>query len=109
MNETSPGRTTVLQGYALSALSVIVILAAWEGVARAKLVPDLFLPPVSAVLFAFREDVADGSLPADLAISLYRAFAGLLIAGIAGVGAGIAMARFTVLRWFFDPFISLAF
>jgi len=98
-----------LKSYALSTLTVGVILIAWESAARAKLVPDLFLPSVSAVLVALRGGIADGSLPLDLGVSLYRAFAGLLLAAVVGVAAGIAMARSALTRWFLDPFISLAF
>ena len=102
-------QTNLLRSYALSTLSVGVILLAWEGAARAKLAPDLFLPSVSAVLIALRDGIADGSLPLDLGISLYRAFAGLLLAGVVGVAAGVAMARSALTRWFLDPFIGLAF
>ena len=98
-----------LRSYALSTLSIGVILIAWESVARAKLVPELFLPSVSAVLLALRDGIADRSLPIDLGVSLFRAFAGLLIASVVGVAAGIAMARSALIRWFLDPFVSLAF
>src|SRR6185437_8414080 len=71
MSDDTTGRTIALRSYALSTLTVVVILVAWEVVARAKLVPDLFLPSVSAVLLAFRNGIADNSLPTDLWISLY--------------------------------------
>jgi ABC-type nitrate/sulfonate/bicarbonate transport system permease component len=109
MNGERAARANVLRGYALSTLSVAVILIAWEGAARAKLVPDLFLPSVSAVLIALRDGIADGSLPLDLGVSLYRAFAGLFLASVVGVAAGITMARSAPIRWFLDPFIGLAF
>ena len=109
MSDAAGERTNRLRGHALSILSVGVILIAWEAAARAKLVPDLFLPSVSAVLIALRDGIADGSLPLDLGVSLYRAFAGLLLASFVGVAAGIAMARSTLIRWFLDPFVGLAF
>jgi ABC-type nitrate/sulfonate/bicarbonate transport system permease component len=109
MSDTPQGRKALVASYLLSTLSVAFILIAWEMAGRAKLVPDLFLPSVSAVFFALRGGVVDGSLLLDLGISLYRAFAGLLIASVVGVGLGITMARSTFVRWFFDPFISLAF
>lgn len=109
MSAEPAGQPNLLKGYALSILTVGVILIAWESAARAKLVPELFLPSVSAVLIALRSGIADGSLPLDLGVSLYRAFAGLALAGIVGVAAGIAMARSALIRWFLDPFIGLAF
>jgi ABC-type nitrate/sulfonate/bicarbonate transport system permease component len=53
--------------------------------------------------------VADGSLPSDLLISLFRAFTGLCGAAIVGVVLGIAMARSRLIHWMFDPVIALAF
>ena len=109
MNDKGAEPTNNLRSYALSTLTVGVVLIAWEAAARAKLVPDLFLPSVSAVLIALRDGIADGSLPVDLGVSLYRAFAGLLLASVVGVAAGVAMARNALTRWFLDPFIGLAF
>jgi ABC-type nitrate/sulfonate/bicarbonate transport system permease component len=109
MSTEQAGQANLLKSYALSALSIGVILVAWEGAARAKFVPDLFLPSVSAVLTALRGGIADGSLPLDLGVSLYRAFAGLLLASVVGIAAGIAMARSALIRWFLDPFIGVAF
>src|SRR5436190_20820155 len=109
MNGKVSERTSALRGYALSTLTIAVLLIAWETVARAKLVPDLFLPSVSAVLVALRDGIADRSLPIDLGVSLYRAFAGLMLASVVGVAAGIAMAQSRLIRWFLDPFIGLAF
>jgi ABC-type nitrate/sulfonate/bicarbonate transport system permease component len=108
MNSNASERTT-LHGYLLSTVTVVVILVAWEAAARAKLVPELFLPSVTAVLIALRDEISDLSLPSDLGISLYRAFSGLLLASIIGVAAGVAMARSSLVRWFLDPFIGLAF
>lgn len=108
MNSNAGERTT-LPGYVLSTVTVVVILIAWEAAARAKLVPELFLPSVTSVLIALRDEISDLSLPNDLGISLYRTFSGLLLASIIGVAAGIAMARSAMVRWFLDPFIGLAF
>jgi ABC-type nitrate/sulfonate/bicarbonate transport system permease component len=109
MTGRAAGQANLMRGYALSTLSVVVILVAWEGAARAKLVPELFLPSVSAVLIALRIGIADGTLPIDLGVSLYRAFAGLLLASVVGVAAGIAMARSALTRWFLEPLIGVAF
>src|SRR5437879_2633018 len=79
-----------------SIASVAVVLVAWQAAAALKLTPPLFLPPVTAVGAALVDTTADGSLPLDLAVSLYRAFAGLALAMLAGVALGIAMARSAV-------------
>jgi ABC-type nitrate/sulfonate/bicarbonate transport system permease component len=102
-------RKRLLTGYLLSTLSVALVLIVWESAARSKIVPDLFLPSFSAVIFTLRDTIADGTLLLDLAVSLYRAFAGLALAIVVGVALGIMMARSSLVRWFFDPFIRLAF
>ena len=58
-----------------------------ELAARLKLAPALFLPSVTTVIVTLADLIGDGSLPLDLAISLYRAFAGLALATLVGGGA----------------------
>src|SRR5262249_4983882 len=89
--------------------SIVFILAAWEAAAQLKLTPPLFLPSVTAVIAALAETIADGSLPVDLAVSLYRTFAGLALATLSGVALGIAMARSALVRWLVDPLVALGF
>jgi ABC-type nitrate/sulfonate/bicarbonate transport system permease component len=92
-----------------SMVSVLVVLGAWELAARLNLTPVLFLPPVTTVVATLADLIRDGSLPLDLAVSLYRAFAGLALATVVGVALGIAMARSRWLRWLLDPLIALGF
>ena len=91
------------------AISVIGVLSAWEMAARLKLAPPLFLPAVSAVIAQIGASIGDGSLPADLLISLGRTFTGLALAMVAGVFTGIAMAQSRPLHWLLDPLVSLGF
>ena len=92
-----------------STISVLMIVVAWEAVARAGLVSSLFLPPFTKVMSEWWAVCADGSLPLDLGVSLSRAAVGLMLATAIGVPIGIAMARNRVLHWLFDPVIALAF
>jgi ABC-type nitrate/sulfonate/bicarbonate transport system permease component len=92
-----------------SLISVLTIVAVWEAAARAGLASPLFLPAFTKVLGEWWSVCADGSLPGDLFISLFRAAAGLLLATLIGVPLGIAMARNRLLHWMFDPVIALAF
>lgn len=92
-----------------SLISVLTIIVVWEAVARAGLASPLFLPAFTKVLGEWWSVCADGSLPADLFTSLFRAAAGLLLATSIGVPLGIAMARHRLLHWMFDPVIALAF
>jgi ABC-type nitrate/sulfonate/bicarbonate transport system permease component len=93
----------------LSVGSVAVLLIAWEAAARASLAPRLFLPALSTVAQKLAELTADGSLPADFAVSLYRAGAGLALAAALGIFLGLAMARARWLAWLLDPLVALGF
>src|SRR4029077_20953434 len=53
--------------------------------------------------------IADGTLPADLVLSLYRAFAGLALAGTSGILIRMLMARSRAVHWLMDPLVALGF
>jgi ABC-type nitrate/sulfonate/bicarbonate transport system permease component len=88
---------------------LLLVLAAWELVARAGLIRPLFLPTVTAVFEQFWALLIEGEIVAPLMVSLYRAFAGLALAVVFGVIAGLLMARSKWARWALDPLISVAF
>jgi len=91
------------------ALPLIALVVAWEGLARAHVLSSFLLPPLSAVLERIWDDAASGDLLFNLGSTLYRAMAGFAIAALLGVGLGIVMARNAVVRWFFDPIVSVCF
>jgi ABC-type nitrate/sulfonate/bicarbonate transport system permease component len=88
---------------------LLLMLAAWELVARAGLIRPLFLPTVTAVFEQFWALLLEGEIVAPLIVSLYRAFAGLALAVVSGVIAGLLMARSKWAHWALDPLISIAF
>jgi taurine transport system permease protein len=90
-------------------LSLIVVLAAWELLARSGAVTAFLLPPLSAVLERVAEDALSGEMVVNLGLTLYRALLGFAIAGVAGIVLGILMARSAAARWFFDPIVSVGF
>jgi ABC-type nitrate/sulfonate/bicarbonate transport system permease component len=92
-----------------SVISVLTLVVLWEAAARTGLTSPLFLPAFTTVVAEWWTVCADGSLPADLLTSLFRAFAGLFAATVVGVLLGIAMARSRLVHWMFDPVIALAF
>lgn len=92
-----------------SLTSILVVLAAWEIIARLALVPPLLFPPFSIVVTQLWRAVVDLTLPADLALSLMRAFAGLALAAALGICLGLSMARSRIFDWFFDPVVALGF
>src|SRR4051794_23221442 len=88
---------------------LLLVLLLWELVARAGLVRPLFLPTVTTVLEQFWVLLFEGEIVAPLLVSLYRAFAGLALAVVFGVFAGLWMARSKWAHWALDPLVSLGF
>jgi ABC-type nitrate/sulfonate/bicarbonate transport system permease component len=87
--------------------SILVLLAAWEMLARAHVFTEFLLPSFSAVVVRLAEDVVSGDLLLGIGLTLYRALAGFALAALAGVAIGILIARLPLARWFFDPLVSI--
>jgi ABC-type nitrate/sulfonate/bicarbonate transport system permease component len=98
-----------LAWFAVGWLPVLALLAAWEGVARSGLVTPFMLPSLSSVVGRIAGDIGSGDLPINLGLTLYRALVGFFVGGAAGVVLGVFIARMRLVRWFFDPLISVAF
>ena len=91
-------------------VAVVVILAGiWEFGARFGALNPFLLPPLSVVLGRIWEDIIAGTVPVDLGLTLYRALTGFAIGAVIGIPVGIVMARSAVVRWFFDPLVSIGF
>jgi ABC-type nitrate/sulfonate/bicarbonate transport system permease component len=67
------------------------------------------LPTLSSVLMRIWTDAVSGDLFLNTAVTLYRAIAGFAIAAVLGVALGMAMSRVAIVRWFFDPIVSVGF
>jgi ABC-type nitrate/sulfonate/bicarbonate transport system permease component len=89
--------------------SLLLVVLAWELVARAELVRPLFLPTVTTVLTQLWVLLTEGEIIVPLLVSLYRAFLGLLLAVVFGVLAGLLMARSKWMNWALDPLVSVGF
>ncbi len=89
--------------------SILVLLIAWEVFARSGRVTPFMLPPFSAVVERIYADAVSGDLWINLGLTIYRAMAGFVIAAVGGVTLGALMSRNRLIRWFFDPIISVGF
>jgi len=89
--------------------SVLVLLIAWEAFARSGKVTPFMLPAFSAVVERIYSDAVAGDLWRNLVLTVYRAMTGFAIAAVGGIALGAAMSRSGVVRWFFDPIISIGF
>ena len=87
--------------------SIVAVLIAWELSARAHIVTDFLLPSASAVVERIVTDTLSGDLLRGLGQTLYRAMTGFALAAAGGVALGIMIARIAVVRWFFDPLVSI--
>jgi ABC-type nitrate/sulfonate/bicarbonate transport system permease component len=94
---------------AMSSVSIVLLLAAWEAFARSGKVTAFMLPPFSAVVARIYADAMAGTLWLNLGLTLYRAMVGFAIAAVGGVALGAAMERVRSVHWFFDPIISVGF
>jgi ABC-type nitrate/sulfonate/bicarbonate transport system permease component len=88
---------------------IILLIVVWEALARSGAFTPFLLPTFSATVERILSDAQSGALFANLVVTIYRALAGFAIAAIAGVTLGTLMSRFSVIRWFFDPIISVGF
>jgi ABC-type nitrate/sulfonate/bicarbonate transport system permease component len=89
--------------------SILVLLIAWEAFARSGKVTAFMLPPFSAVAERIYADAISGELWRNLSVTMFRAMTGFFVAAAGGIALGAAMARNRVVRWFFDPIISVGF
>jgi ABC-type nitrate/sulfonate/bicarbonate transport system permease component len=89
--------------------SILVLLIAWELFARSGKVTPFMLPPFSAVAERIYSDAIAGDLWRNLGVTMFRALTGFVIAAIGGIALGATMARNRLVRWFFDPIISVGF
>jgi ABC-type nitrate/sulfonate/bicarbonate transport system permease component len=106
--EHSPFRRALVDG-AIYGYPLVMVLAIWEAVTDLGLVRPLFLPSVTTVVQQFWPLLVDHQIVEPLAVSLFRAFGGLVLAVVAGTAIGLAMARLKTVRWGLDPLVSLAF
>jgi ABC-type nitrate/sulfonate/bicarbonate transport system permease component len=101
--------TRALTSGALQALPIVALGIAWEAFARSGAVTMFQLPPLSAVLVRIWNDGVGGDLAINTGLTLYRALAGFAISAVAGIALGMVMSRSAIMRWFFDPIISVGF
>lgn len=86
----------------------LLVLALWAAVAGAGLVTPYLLPAPWDVAWRVVQDTLSGALPMSLGLTLLRMAVGFLLAAVLGVAIGVLMARVRLVRWFFDPVVSVA-
>jgi ABC-type nitrate/sulfonate/bicarbonate transport system permease component len=103
------GAAAVAGGVAARFASIALLLLVWQGLSWSGVVTPFQLPSLPRVADRIATDAWSGELFYNAALTLYRAFAGFAIAGIAGVVLGMLIFKSAFARWFFDPIISAGF
>lgn len=88
---------------ALSVASPLLLLGLWEMLARSETIDPRFWPPPSSLWGTTLEVVRDGSLLADIRISLGRIAVGFVLGTVPALLLGLAMGLFWPIRVFLMP------
>jgi len=91
----------------VAAVPAAAILLTWE-VAAAATRARYGVPGPSHVLITWGRMIADGSLLADINVSLRRILVGFAIGSALGYTAGLLLGNFRALRRFCDPYIHFS-
>ena len=88
------------------ALTVALLLAFWELLARRIVRDDLVLPPPDTVFRRIWEATTDGTLPGNAGVTLHEAGLGFLLGAAIALPLGYAMARLPLLERLLAPLIA---
>ena len=103
-------KRAALSARLVSAITILILLAAWAISAQLKLVSPVFLPSPAAVWAKFvvvaRDGFVDATLLEHITASLWRVFAALVAAILIGVPVGLAIGISRVGRGVFDPLLE---
>jgi NitT/TauT family transport system permease protein len=101
MSALRTGRSLARSGVALALMA-----AGYEALARSGAFPPALLPTLPAVARALWSGMADGTLPAHAASTLYRVLVGMGLAIVLAVPLGILMGRLRPVEGFVLPLAS---
>lgn len=93
--------------WTLMALSIGVPFILWWIISNSGLVQPLFLPTPVQVGAALQRLWANGSLPKDIAASLFRVIAGFSLAALVSIPLGILMGSFASIRALMEPIVGI--
>jgi len=96
-----------VSGALLRYLPLVLLALAWEAGSRLGLVSSLALPPLSKVIAAWVDLIADGDLLTNGIVSIYRGGVGLLLAIVIGATLGVCMAWWRPLNVLLRPLVEL--
>ena len=89
-----------------SSVGIVLFLALWEALPQLGVVNPGYLSPPSAVLGAVLDLASSGDLLKHVQASLFRSFAGVLLAIASGVSLGLMMGWFARVESMLDPLLQ---
>ncbi|MFN2646190.1 MAG: ABC transporter permease [Burkholderiales bacterium] len=95
-------RDSRLSGVAL----IVLLLVLWQ-LSAIYVVDSPTWPPVTQILEAWYENIADGTLVHHLLATLWRQMLGYGIAVLLGIGVGLAMGYYRALYNLFEPLVEV--
>lgn len=87
----------------------VVLIAVWEISVQSGWLNPYLMPAPSAISVSMAQELVAGDLIVDTTLTMYRSFAGFLVASVIGIVIGTLAARTAIARWFFDPLVSIGF
>jgi NitT/TauT family transport system permease protein len=88
------------------ALSLLVLAALYEAVARSGYFAPVLMPPLGTVAQTLFDSICDGSILVHAGVTLYRVVAGFGLAVAIGLPLGVMMGRFRAVENFVMPLTS---
>ncbi|MGE0748324.1 MAG: ABC transporter permease [Rhodospirillales bacterium] len=88
-------------------VAITAVLLGWEITVRSDAVIDFLLPSIGVVTSRIFEDVITGRFFENLVLTVYRALIGFSLSAMVGITIGILISQVRLVRWFFDPVVSL--
>jgi NitT/TauT family transport system permease protein len=89
-----------------AAITLLCAALAYEALARSGMFPAALVPSLTRVAGALVAGLADGTILAHTAATMYRVMFGFGLAILVGVPLGILMARFRLVELFFLPLVN---
>ena len=88
---------------ALTLAAPLLLLAVWETLSRSRVIDPRYWPPPSSLSGTARDLIRDGSLIADVRVSLGRILVGFALGALPAVIFGLLMGLFWPIRVFLMP------
>ena len=101
-----PGRLERMEALIIGTVTVVAFLIIWQGVAAARIVPELFLPGPLDIINALVGLVKGGSIWNDIWVSGQELIYGFALAIVIGLPLGMLMGWYKRLLYALDPFVS---